>query len=773
MSPVNPSIIQFAIDNQLKFIGFHMGTNKEGKKEINEYEQKKLYGWKTKTQDDLITYYENNIDTYEWKTIFICPSFNHICIDTDNKETNDWVEEYLEEEGLTPAITSSFSCSVDKPYKKHYWFCVNGNDFLDRVKDGTEQFKNIDILYGDKSQVLERIGSHFTDPDVLSYNEFKKMHKIISSKFSKKTPITDNNNKKIDTIKKSNVDDDIIITILDNLNENRWNTYEDWIKIYMIFVNENLDLDLFNTYSKKSSKYNKEKNDKFLKSIRSINKGLTLASLFFMLKEDNIEVFKSLQPKRNDFIKLIYNQNHNDYSKIFYQLEPKKYVVSQVSGWYVYNKYNVLECCGDKYPPSLLNNISNVLQSYIEEQKQFVKLDDEKFTEKMKKIKSAYDSCGMGSYTEGIIKYLRTLYTIDNLDDMIDANQKLFSFEDTLFDISINKFRPIETCDFIKTTNKLYITKTETDKEQHTKVISLLKSIFEDDKIVEYWLSITGLSLFTTKFESFFILTGSGGNGKGLLSTIIEKALGNYYYQAPSSFLSTKFECDKPSPTLAKCLGVRYLSISEPESDINSPLKVDFIKSITGGDLITCRALHKNNITYRPQFTPFLQCNDMPTLNKMDGGINRRLKVINYPFKFVENPLKDTNERKINMNLKNDITPEFINEFLLILFEYAHKNIDMKIIVQPSAVINSSSEYLDNNNPVKEFINTYLELTSNQKDTLKCSTILDSFHRVYPTRKDIDIKKIKTLLEFNNIKVSKKLNSNVIIGYVLKTVLET
>jgi P4 family phage/plasmid primase-like protien len=292
----------------------------------------------------------------------------------------------------------------------------------------------------------------------------------------------------------------------------------------------------------------------------------------------------------------------------------------------------------------------------------------------------------------------------------------------------------------------------------------LFKSIFEKEDIINYWLSITGLSLFANKFEKFYILTGSGGNGKGLLSTIIEKALGNYYYQAQSSFLSTKYEADKPSPTLARCQGVRYLSISEPESDANSPLKVDFIKSITGGDPITCRALHKNNTTYKPQFTPFLQCNEMPKLNKIDGGITRRLEVIDYPFKFVENPTKPE-ERKINYALKDEITPDFINEFLLMLFEYASKNINNKTIDKPNDVINSSGQYLDNNNPVKDFITRYLIKTDKDTDKIKCSKLLEYFHRADPTLKDIDNKKFISLLKYNEINLISYANAYSIKGY--------
>jgi P4 family phage/plasmid primase-like protien len=754
----HPQIITFATDNDLKFIGSHVSLDENGNKKFTLPK-----GWKDKSAQQLATDYDNKHYDYDWCNIFIVPSYEYLVIDTDGKESHEWFEDYINKNGLTPTKTKSFRNSKEKPYKYHYWFRVNKDDFIDRIKDGTEQFEDfkLDILYGDKCQVLEFINSTFEEPDILAYKEFKDIYKNIKSK-----KITNNQSQELTTVQKKEckIDNTILNTILDNLNSDRFINYTDWINIYMIFKNEKLDISLFNYYSKKHYKnYNEEENNKILNSIKKINEGLTIATLYFMLKEDDIETFRNLQPKRDDFWKLMNNSNHNDYSKIFYQLEKNKYVVSSKTGWYVYNKYNILETTGDKYPPSLLNNISDKLQSYIEEQKQYIKLDDDKFTEKMKKLKKAYDNVGMGTYTEGIIKYLRTHYTIDNLDDLIDANQKLFAFDDKLYDVDKAEFRDIKPNDYIKTTNKLLCNQIS-NKDNRNKIMLILKSIFEKDDIINYWMTITGLSLFTNKFEKFFILTGSGGNGKGLLTTFIEKALGNYFYQAPSSFLSTKFESDKPSPTLAQCQSVRYVSISEPESDANSPLKVDFIKFITGGDPITCRALHKNNITYKPQFTPFLQCNEMPRLNKIDGGITRRLEVIDYPYKFVDNPTKP-DERKINYGLKNDITPDFINEFLLMLFEYASKNINNKTITKPNDIINSSGTYIDNNNPVKDFINTYLVKTDIDKDRIKCSTLLEYFHRHYPSSKETDIKKFISLLKYNEIKIISIKNSNTISRY--------
>ena len=43
----------------------------------------------------------------------------------------------------------------------------------------------------------------------------------------------------------------------------------------------------------------------------------------------------------------------------------------------------------------------------------------------------------------------------------------------------------------------------------------------------------------------------------------------------------------------------------------------------------------------------------MPSIKKLDNGMTRRIRVINYPFQFVESPINST-DRKDNIRLKGD-----------------------------------------------------------------------------------------------------------------------
>ena len=170
-----------------------------------------------------------------------------------------------------------------------------------------------------------------------------------------------------------------------------------------------------------------------------------------------------------------------------------------------------------------------------------------------------------------------------------------------------------------------------------------------------------GISLFTNKAESIYILTGKGGNGKGLLMNLIKDCLGSYYQQAETTFLTNSIRAGSANPTLAKCKGIRFLSVSEPESsEQDISLNTEFIKALTGRDTITTRDLYKTNISYEPMFNCFLQCNNIPSIKKIDNGMIRRLKIIRYPFNFVESDKleNDKNNRLRDDSLKDSLVED-------------------------------------------------------------------------------------------------------------------
>lgn len=514
------------------------------------------------------------------------------------------------------------------------------------------------------------------------------------------------------------------VELLNCLTVDRCNNYDEWIQIGMALKNDN-KYDEFVNWSKQSPKYDGKSIKIFWDGFNNNNvKQLTIKSIINKAKIDNIDKYNKWLSKYDDFYENLKNMSHADWANLYYEENKYKYIVSKEKEWYEYNPNNIL--INQKgIPSSLLNDITHTTRLILIEKrnKLLPSTDKEKMAEYnaiQQRISKFYICLGTSSYVKGIIEYLENLYLNLHLDDLIDNNIKVLSFNNCLYDIEKGKFRSIEPNDYItkttkrdapvlykKSTNEYIINK---NPEYQTKIDELLKSIFGSNEQINYWLKITSLSLFKNSYESLYLLQGSGGNGKGVLSNILLKVLGDYMFIAPNTFLSERNKGSNANSALAKCKNIRYLLVSEPDDGTNeTELNVEFVKMITGSDPISTRDLYKSNFTYIPQFTPFVQCNNIPSLGKLDGGIERRIKLHIFPHKFVSNPdPKKPEEKKINTSLKSDLNKEYLDNFMIRLIEIAQENYSFNEIEQPISNQKETQDYINENNPVKNFMDSYL-----------------------------------------------------------------
>lgn len=132
--------------------------------------------------------------------------------------------------------------------------------------------------------------------------------------------------------------------------------------------------------------------------------------------------------------------------------------------------------------------------------------------------------------------------------------------------------------------------------------------------------------------ECMFILHGkTTRNGKSTLLNTIETMLGNYSKVAPVELICRDMrpkDAESASPTLAGLKGKRFVTMAE--SDEYEKLDEKKIKELTGGEEISARALYQSAITYKPQFTLWLSCNDLPVVTDKTLFTSERLKVIEF-----------------------------------------------------------------------------------------------------------------------------------------------
>jgi P4 family phage/plasmid primase-like protien len=464
---------------------------------------------------------------------------------------------------------------------------------------------------------------------------------------------------------------------------------------------------------------------------KDMDRNYTLKEIKESLKKE-VEEVEEVEEDKDDrkddreFLKGLDIFSDVNSANLYYQYNKNKYLYIINSGWYAYNEFNRLVSSEKEYPVKMQQSIIKYLNEYITPIRNRMKPNNPSYIKDCKNINMLLKNINSVNYIDKIQKTLQQLYTQDNIN--IDSNSDLLAFNNKVFDYKTCKFRDIKTTDYICTTTGYDYQ--PSNKKLRKDVLKLIKSIFENDKVEEYFIQTKALSLFGNKSESLYVQIGSGGNGKGILSSLERKALGDYTMTTENTFLTSSFKQGSANPTLSSSRNKRNMIISEPSEEnefgASVTLNAPFVKLITGNDEIITRDLYKSNFKFIPQFTPFIQCNNLPNIKNLDKGLQRRIKVIKFPLSFVNKPVEE-HERKIDITLKSTIenNTDFCLEYLLLLIDCAKDNKDKEIIT-PKEVLDQTSNYFTENNPVKIFLDEFI--IKNKESKIKASELFEYYN---------------------------------------------
>jgi len=526
--------------------------------------------------------------------------------------------------------------------------------------------------------------------------------------------------------------------LLPLLSENRVDSHGDWMKLgwclYSIGAGCDEALALWDEKSQESSKYDAGCCDDKWNSMKVGE--YTIGTLKLWAKEDSPEAYAKLYKKKDcceDWViecaeKIINDFSHTNLADIYSKYNQGELFFTTAYGWIIFDKKTRIWSWNNGktsliYPIAtffrkVLIDYSN---NYFEKNNSGGNRDEEKiFQERVKQLSKMKMTASNSGFIKGVIEQVQPLLTKPNeFIDIFDSKSNIFSFSDgQCIDLLENgAVRDIVKDDYILTTcgypyperNELYISKVNT----------IINSLSDDPEQIKSITSLLSLPLWGSNTNEIFAeLTGSGGNGKGLLDTGIDKVFGNYYCSIHSSQL-TEYIKDKQraNSSLAKCRFARIVMASEPEDSFNgktATLKVPILKSWTGQDKIEARFLMKDTFEFKPKFVLMLQCNDLVDLSNNDDAIKRRMKIFELPFKFVKNEgqILESDQRYRNENLKSLIaTNEYRNALFYILLDTWLET--KGVLFESNKVKNFTAEFFDTQNPVKIWFNTYYIVDNN------------------------------------------------------------
>jgi putative DNA primase/helicase len=148
----------------------------------------------------------------------------------------------------------------------------------------------------------------------------------------------------------------------------------------------------------------------------------------------------------------------------------------------------------------------------------------------------------------------------------------------------------------------------------------------ESLQLAEFLQKAAGYSLTgTTKEQCFFMLYGTGQNGKSTFINAMSAVLGEYGSTTRTETLLAKKGESIPND-IARLAGLRFVSAVESEG--GRRLAESLVKQLTGGDKVSARFLHREFFDFYPTFKLWLAVNHKPRIVGTDLAIWRRVRLV-------------------------------------------------------------------------------------------------------------------------------------------------
>ena len=561
--------------------------------------------------------------------------------------------------------------------------------------------------------------------------------------------------------------------IVKGLGSNRAADYQDWKMLGLCLHNicQNKDmLELWKDFSSQSPKYSPGEHNKIWLGFIGKKDGMKMGTLWRWLKEDNFQLYEELQ-KNNIFVHVMrcvrYHGHDHDIALVLFEMYKDKFVCvnTQKQVWYEFkdHKWNL----SDGSCPTLRSKISSMadgdglLREFFKVQQALATkcaqlvaeegdYEDEiaKLQEQIKEIgeitdsKKAKGGVKTSQRKDKIMKEAaelfntKSIYAKDFMDNL-DSDPYKLAFTNGVLVLEPHNihFRDGRPDDYIeKSTNiKWPKDEDELDQDMIDDIESFMDDILPDPSVAEYvWKLIASCMVGGNKDEKFHVWTGSGGNGKSLLINILEASFGEYQAKVNPTLLTRKRTSSAgPQPEMFKTKGARLVSMQEP--DEKEPINSGLMKEISGGDTGTCRALHAMPVTFTPMYTPILMCNAKPHVNPQDEAVWRRLRVVDFPVKFVYNPNPNDKFQKQRDDTLKEKIKLWPSAFMYKLLSYYKMYVQDEKLEEPEPILRFTTEYQKECDHFSAFFDEHIEKIEPPLENVQPESTLNTIDRLFKT----------------------------------------
>ena len=522
--------------------------------------------------------------------------------------------------------------------------------------------------------------------------------------------------------------------------QNRIDIYDDWLNLLFAYKNElgEYGYEIFDKLSKQSKKYDKGENLKLWNytEIRTQGKRKTLYHIIKWAREDNENKYNLIMNENNFSIYTNVNINYCEKDIANYVITKflkNHFVCSDVKNlqFYFFNGIRWLE---DLNKIKLYNIITeDLVDDYHNIKNCF---NDDKILKKIDNI--IIKLKGKISYFNNIIEHIALLIFNSEFLNNIDENHDLIGFDDCIYDLVEKKARKGKPNDFVSKSVGFNFPTQYTEYKKD--IDKFLSQVFPNDNIKNYVIQQHAQALSGRKGKDIIHTnTGIGGNGKTIIIELLKNTFGQYYCNIPIKMLiaqNNNNNHNTPDPFFSKLKGIRLGGASEPPD--GAKVNDSFLKLVGSQEEQEFRLLFSNVINKLfLQLKLHIFCNDKLKIKGEEGGIGRRMKVINYISRFDENHNEKNHIYKIDYSLSNKVK-NWKEDYIKMLIDLYNVNY---IYSCPKEIDEASKQYIEDNNEVLKFVKDYFVFTNNNDDYL----LFKDIKELYKQNKEYEQSKIKDL----------------------------
>jgi P4 family phage/plasmid primase-like protien len=321
-------------------------------------------------------------------------------------------------------------------------------------------------------------------------------------------------------------------------------------------------------------------------------------------------------------------------------------------------------------------------------------------------LNAIYTKLKTVKFKESLMKDCREFFFDEEFVKKLDANKDIIAFNNGVLDLVTFEFRDGKPEDYMSFSTGVDYDpeKKYYDYESWPEVDTFIKQVLPDPEVRDYFMKHIATNLIGgNPAQKFHVMTGSGSNGKSMITNLASTALGDYACTVPITlFTQKRGSASAANPETIRLKGRRMVTMQEPDEAV--ALNTGLMKLVSSGEKMYARDLFKSGVEFEVQAKFHLACNDKPKINTTDGGTWRRLVVINFTSKFVAKP-SEKNEFPLDESIQHKVVSKkwavpFLNYMVHILKEgKGYRKLDA-----PGKVLEYTSDYRNENDGIAKFI---------------------------------------------------------------------